>query len=43
MAYQDVLTARTCNDHPLPCNTAGDCVSEEDAAEVFAPSNLEVE
>jgi len=43
MAYQDVLTARTCNDHPLPCNAAGDCISEEDAAEIFALGNFEAD
>ncbi|KAH8980764.1 phosphoglycerate mutase-like protein [Lactarius hatsudake] len=41
--YQDILTARVCNDHPLPCNAAGDCVSEEDAAEIFELGNLEGE
>jgi hypothetical protein len=39
--YQDILTARVCNGHPLPCNAAGDCVSEEDAAEIFELGNLE--
>jgi len=39
--YQDVVTARVCNDHPLPCNAAGDCISEEDAAKVFELGNLE--
>ncbi|KAH8994589.1 phosphoglycerate mutase-like protein [Lactarius akahatsu] len=39
--YQDILTARVCNDHPLPCNAAGGCVSEEDAAEIFELGNLE--
>jgi hypothetical protein len=41
--YQDILTARVCNGHPLPCNAAGDCVSEEDAAEIFELGNLEFE
>ncbi|KAI9454987.1 phosphoglycerate mutase-like protein [Lactarius psammicola] len=41
ISYQDVLTSRTWNDHPLHCNAARDCVSEEDAAEVFALGNLE--
>ncbi|KAI0264145.1 phosphoglycerate mutase-like protein [Gloeopeniophorella convolvens] len=41
MFYQDVLTSRVCNDHPLPCNTAGDCVSEEDAAQIFELGNIE--
>ncbi|KAH9956432.1 histidine phosphatase superfamily [Russula dissimulans] len=39
--YQDVLTSRVCNDHPLPCNAAGECVSEEDAAKIFELGNLE--
>ncbi|KAI0302453.1 phosphoglycerate mutase-like protein [Multifurca ochricompacta] len=39
--YQDVLTSRVCNDHPLPCNAAGDCVSEQDAAEIFELGNYE--
>ncbi|KAH9067513.1 phosphoglycerate mutase-like protein [Lactarius vividus] len=43
MFYQDILTARICNDHPLPCNAAGDCVSEEDAAEIFELGNLEAD
>jgi hypothetical protein len=42
-SYQDVVTARTCNDHPLPCNAVGDCVSEADAAEIFALGNFEAE
>jgi len=42
-AYQDVITARTCNDHPLPCNAAGDCVSEADATEIFALGNFEAD
>ncbi|KAH9036246.1 phosphoglycerate mutase-like protein [Lactarius hengduanensis] len=41
--YQDILTARTCNDHPLPCNAAGDCVSEEDAEEIFELGNFELD
>jgi len=39
--YQDILTSRVCNDHPLPCNAAGECISEEDAAEIFELGNLE--
>ncbi|KAF8258566.1 histidine phosphatase superfamily [Lactarius quietus] len=39
--YQDILTSRICNDHPLPCNAAGDCVSEEDAAKIFELGNIE--
>jgi len=42
-AYQDIVTARVCNDHPLPCNAAGDCVSEEDAARIFELTNLEAD
>ena len=41
--YQDLLTARVCNGHPLPCNATGVCVSEEDAAEIFELGNLEYE
>ncbi|KAI9429543.1 phosphoglycerate mutase-like protein [Lactarius psammicola] len=41
--YQDILTSRVCNDHPLPCNSAGECVSEEDAAEIFELTNLEAD
>ncbi|KAH9033546.1 histidine phosphatase superfamily [Lactarius pseudohatsudake] len=41
--YQDILTARTCNNHPLPCNAAGDCVSEEDAEEIFELGNFELD
>ncbi|KAF8483947.1 phosphoglycerate mutase-like protein [Russula ochroleuca] len=39
--YQDVVAARICNGHPLPCNGSGDCVSEEDADEIFELGNLE--
>ncbi|KAH9980673.1 phosphoglycerate mutase-like protein [Russula compacta] len=39
--YQDVLTSRVCNDHPLPCNEAEECVSEDDAAKIFELGNLE--
>ncbi|KAI0262811.1 phosphoglycerate mutase-like protein [Gloeopeniophorella convolvens] len=39
--YFDALSARTCHGHPLPCNTAGACVSEQDAATVFALGDFE--
>ena len=39
--FFDALTARTCNDHPLPCSDA--CVSEADAASVFALGDFEYE
>ncbi|KAH9994292.1 phosphoglycerate mutase-like protein [Russula vinacea] len=39
--YQDIFTSRVCNNHPLPCNAAGDCVSEEDADKTFELGNLE--
>lgn len=41
--FFDVLTARTCHGHPLPCNSAGTCVSEADAASVFAIGDFEYE
>ncbi|KAH9052594.1 histidine phosphatase superfamily [Lactarius vividus] len=41
MFYQDILTSRVCNDHPLHCNAAGDCVSEEDAKKIFELGNVE--
>jgi len=43
LSYQDIVTARVCNDHPLPCNAAGDCISEEDAAQIFELANLEAD
>lgn len=40
--YFDTFTSRTCAGHPLPCNAAtGACVSEEDAAGVFAIGDFE--
>ncbi|KAH9966321.1 phosphoglycerate mutase-like protein [Lactifluus volemus] len=40
--FFDALTARTCHGHPLPCSdTAGTCVSEADAASVFAIGDFE--
>jgi 2-phosphoxylose phosphatase len=43
--FFDALTARTCHGHPLPCNdiVAGACVSEADAAAVFAIGDFEYE
>jgi hypothetical protein len=42
--FFDALTARTCHGHPLPCNdAAGTCVSEADAASVFAIGDFEYE
>ena len=43
--FFDALTARTCNGHPLPCSgtNASVCVSEEDAASVFAIGDFEYE
>ena len=44
--FFDALTARTCNGHPLPCSSdadTSDCVSEADAASVFAIGDFEYE
>ena len=43
--FFDAPTAHTCNDHPFPCSgtNASVCVSEEDAASVFAIGVLEYE
>ena len=43
--FFDALTARTCNGHPLPCSgtNASVCVSEADAASVFAIGDFEYE
>ena len=42
--FFDALTARTCNGHPLPCSDASSlCVSEADAASVFALGDFEYE
>jgi hypothetical protein len=43
--FFDELTARTCNGHPLPCSgtNASVCVSEADAASVFAIGDFEYE
>jgi 2-phosphoxylose phosphatase len=32
--FFDTFTSRTCNGHPLPCNSTGSCVSEVDASKV---------
>ena len=41
----DALTARTCNGHPLLCSStkASVCVSDADAASVFAIGDFEYE
>ncbi|KAI0743062.1 phosphoglycerate mutase-like protein [Daedaleopsis nitida] len=39
--FFDTFTSRTCHGHPLPCNSTGACVSEADAAKVFAIGDLE--
>jgi len=39
--YFDVLSSRTCHGHPLPCNSTSACVSEDDAARVFALGDFE--
>lgn len=41
--YQDALTSRVCSNHPIPCDEAGECVFEEDAAEIFELGNLDFE
>ncbi|KAH9911777.1 phosphoglycerate mutase-like protein [Epithele typhae] len=39
--YFDTFTSRTCHNHPLPCNSTGTCVSNADAARVFALGDFE--
>ncbi|KIM51609.1 hypothetical protein SCLCIDRAFT_142949 [Scleroderma citrinum Foug A] len=39
--FFDSFTSRTCHSHPLPCNVSGGCISEEDAANVFAIGDWE--
>ncbi|KAI5117269.1 hypothetical protein M0805_000999 [Coniferiporia weirii] len=39
--FFDTFTSRTCNGHPLPCNSTGGCVSEEDADRVHAIGDFE--
>ncbi|KAI0698791.1 phosphoglycerate mutase-like protein [Earliella scabrosa] len=39
--FFDTFTSRTCHGHPLPCNSTGACVSETDAAKVFAIGDFE--
>ncbi|KAI8996247.1 phosphoglycerate mutase-like protein [Trametes punicea] len=39
--FFDTFSSRTCNGHPLPCNSTGACVSEADAARVFSIGDFE--
>jgi len=39
--FFDTFSSRTCNGHPLPCNSTGACVSEADAATVFSIGDFE--
>lgn len=39
--FFDTFTSRTCHGRPLPCNASGACVSEDDAARVFAIGDFE--
>ncbi|EJF61411.1 phosphoglycerate mutase-like protein [Dichomitus squalens LYAD-421 SS1] len=39
--FFDTFSSRTCHGHPLPCNSTGGCVSEADAAKVFAIGDFE--
>jgi hypothetical protein len=39
--FFDTFTSRTCHGHSLPCNATGACVSEADAARVFALGDWE--
>jgi len=39
--YFDTFTARTCHGHPLPCTANGNCISSEDAADVFSLGDFE--
>ncbi|OBZ74558.1 ER membrane protein complex subunit 1 [Grifola frondosa] len=39
--FFDTFTSRTCNGHPLPCNSTDACVSEADAAKVFSIGDFE--
>ncbi|EIW56337.1 phosphoglycerate mutase-like protein [Trametes versicolor FP-101664 SS1] len=39
--FFDTFSSRTCNGHPLPCNSTGACVSDADAAKVFAIGDFE--
>lgn len=39
--FFDTFSSRTCNGHPLPCNSTGACVSEADAAKVFSIGDFE--
>src|ERR1700722_12479016 len=39
--FFDAFSSRTCHGHPLPCNPAGECVSQEDADKVFSIGDFE--
>lgn len=39
--FFDTFTSRTCHGHPLPCNSTGACVSDEDAANVYSIGDWE--
>lgn len=40
--FFDTFTSRTCNGHPLPCNTTtGQCVTDQDARTVFSIGDFE--
>ncbi|EIW76979.1 phosphoglycerate mutase-like protein [Coniophora puteana RWD-64-598 SS2] len=39
--FFDTFTSRTCNDHPLPCNASGACVTWEEAETVFGIGDWE--
>ena len=39
--FFDTFNSRTCNVHPLPCNSTGACVTEEDASRVRAIGDFE--
>ncbi|KAI0633152.1 phosphoglycerate mutase-like protein [Trametes polyzona] len=39
--FFDTFSSRTCHGHPLPCNSTGACVSDADAAKVFAIGDFE--
>ncbi|KDQ50599.1 hypothetical protein JAAARDRAFT_41911 [Jaapia argillacea MUCL 33604] len=39
--FFDTFTSRTCHGHPLPCNSSGACVSQDDANRVFQIGDFE--
>jgi hypothetical protein len=41
--FFDAFSSRTCNGHPLPCNSTGGCVDVEDAKKVFDLGDFEYE